>query len=173
MSEIITNLANDILASADWYPSITHIPHYAQIPKPNILNNNISFAKSLPADIAVTPLKHVKVDCYINNLIPVILHSEDNAEQSANAVPLTMHIIYRLPSSPKRTHTLRRPSLFPYTLWKKPNGRNKNSNRLGHRHLSISSFSHRRQTISLVSINSNHHQQRPSTHNEMRPWLVA
>ena len=72
MSEIITDLANNILASADWDPSRTHIPHRAQIPKPDILAENILFAKALPADVAVTPLKHGKVDCYIDDLIPVI-----------------------------------------------------------------------------------------------------
>ena len=65
MLEIITDLANDILVSANWDTSRTHSPHRAQIPKPNILDNNIPFAKALPADVAVTPLKHGKVDCYI------------------------------------------------------------------------------------------------------------
>ena len=59
------------------------------------MDDNIPFAKSLPADVAVTPLKHGKVDCYIDDLIPVILHSGDNAEQAANAIPLAMHIIGR------------------------------------------------------------------------------
>ena len=95
MSEIITDLANDILASADWDPSRTHSPHCPQIPKPNILDNNIPFAKSLPAEVAVTPLKHGKVDCYIDDVIPVIIHSGENAERAANDVPLSMHIIYR------------------------------------------------------------------------------
>ena len=95
MSEIITNLANKILTSADWDPSRTHSPHRAQIPKLNILDDNIPFAKSLPADVAVTPLKHGKVDCYINDLIPFILHSGDNAERAATAIPLDMLTIGR------------------------------------------------------------------------------
>ena len=95
MSEIITDLANNILASADWDPSRTHIPHRAQIPKPDILAENILFAKALPADVAVTPLKHGKVNCYIDELISVILHSGYNAEQATNAVPLAMHTIGR------------------------------------------------------------------------------
>ena len=93
LSEIITNLANDILARADWDPSITHSPHHAQIPKPNILDDNIPFAKALPADVSATPLKHGMADCYIDDLIPVILHSGDNAERAAKDVPLAMHII--------------------------------------------------------------------------------
>ena len=62
MSKIITDLANDILASADWDPSRTHSPHRAQIPKPDILADNIPFAQSLSADVAVTPLKLGMVD---------------------------------------------------------------------------------------------------------------
>ena len=95
MSEINTNLANDILARADWDPSRTNSPHCEQIPKPNILNGNIPFAKALPANVAVTPLKHGKVDCYIYNLIPVILHSGYNYERATNAVPIATHIIGR------------------------------------------------------------------------------
>ena len=93
MSEIITDLSNNILASADWEPSRTHSPHRAQIPKPNILADNIPFSKALSANVAVIPLKHGKVDCYIDKLISVILHSGENAERSANFVPLAMHII--------------------------------------------------------------------------------
>ena len=95
MSEIITDLANNILASADWDPTRTHSPHHAKTPKKNILDENIPFEKVLPADVALTPLKHGKFDCYIDNLIPFILHSGDNAERAANAVPLAMHIISR------------------------------------------------------------------------------
>ena len=95
MSEIITDLANNILASADWYPSRTHSPHCAQIPKPNNLDDNIPFKKALPANVSVTFLKQGKVNCYIDYLIPVILHSGDNAERAASAVPLAMHIIGR------------------------------------------------------------------------------
>ena len=62
MSEIITDLANDILASAEWDPSKTHSPHRAQILELEILAYNIPFTQSLPADIAVTNLKHGKVD---------------------------------------------------------------------------------------------------------------
>ena len=96
MLEIIINLANNILASADWDPSRTHSPHCAKIPKANILDDNIAFAKALTDDVAVTPLKNGKVNWYIDNLIPVILHSVYNAERSTNVVPLDMHKIGQL-----------------------------------------------------------------------------
>ena len=63
MSEIITDLANDILASADWDPSKTNSQHHAKIPELDILADNIPFAQALPADVAVNPLKHGKVNC--------------------------------------------------------------------------------------------------------------
>ena len=37
-----------------------------------------------------------KLDGYINNLIPVILHSGDNTKRTVNVVLLTMHILERL-----------------------------------------------------------------------------
>ena len=79
MLEIITGLANNILASTDWDLSKKHSPHRAQIIEPDILADDIPFAQALSADVAVIPLKHGKVDCYIDNLNPIILHSGDNA----------------------------------------------------------------------------------------------
>ena len=95
MSKIITDLANDILASADWDPSKTHIPHCAQIPEPDFLADNIPFAQALPANVSVNSLIHGKVNCYVDNFIPIVLHSGNNVERSANTIPLNMHTIGR------------------------------------------------------------------------------
>ena len=95
MLEIITDLANKILFRADWNPSKTHSPHCAQIIEPDILTDNITFAQALPANVAVTPLKHGKVDCYIYDLILVVLHLIENSVRAANAVPLAMHTFGR------------------------------------------------------------------------------
>ena len=93
MLEIITDLANYIFASTAWNPSKTHSPHRAQISEPDILADNIPLSQALSANVVVTPLKHGKFNCYIDDLIPVVLHSGDNAERAANAIPLVMHTI--------------------------------------------------------------------------------
>ena len=56
---------------------------------------NIPFAQALPANVAVTPLKHGNIDYYIDDLTPVIVHSGDKAVRAANAVPLAMHTVGR------------------------------------------------------------------------------
>ena len=95
MSETITDLANDILACPEWDLASTHSPHKSKIKQPRILPDNIPFATALQADVDVDPLIHGKVDCYIDDLIPVVLHIDNNAEKGANAVPLAMHTVGR------------------------------------------------------------------------------
>ena len=73
----------------------THSAHRAQILELDFLAHNIPFAQALPANVAVTPLKPGKVNCYIDNFIPVVLHSGDNVERSANTIPLNMHTLGR------------------------------------------------------------------------------
>ena len=95
MSETITDLANDILACPDWDPEQVHSPHKDNIPQAEILPTNIPFASALPVDVNVQPSTKSKVDCYIDNLVPVVLYTEDNAVRGANAVPLAMHTVGR------------------------------------------------------------------------------
>ena len=95
MSELIADLANDILACPSWNPEEVHSPHKNEIPPAKLLADNIPFAPALPADVSVPPLAHGKVDCYIDDLIPVVLHSDQNTERGANAVPLAMHTVGR------------------------------------------------------------------------------
>ena len=95
IAETITDLANDILEYEDWDVETTHSPHISKIPEPLILNDDIPFSPAFQADVHVPPLPHGKVDGYIDDLIPVVLHEGDNARRAANAVPLAMYILGR------------------------------------------------------------------------------
>ena len=93
MSESIKNLANDILACPEWDPEHIHSPNKDKIPAAAILPNNIPFGPALPANVAIPPSIQGKVDCYINNLTPMVLHIGNNAIRGENAVPLAMHTV--------------------------------------------------------------------------------
>ena len=95
MSEMITDLANDILNCPLWDHSITHSPHANKIQSPQFIEGCTPFARALPADVVVPPTHSGKIDSYIDDLIPVVVHRGDNASRGANAVPLAMHTVGR------------------------------------------------------------------------------
>ena len=95
MSEIITDLANDILSCPDWNHEEVHSPHTNLIQDPDIQPNDIPFGQALAADVIVPPVKHGVVESYIDDLIPVTLHDKHNSPRVANVVPLAMHILGR------------------------------------------------------------------------------
>ena len=66
-----------------------------KIPPPELLDKNIPFHQAREADVHVPPRKEGKVDGYIDDLIPVVVHEGDNALRAANAVPLAIHIVGR------------------------------------------------------------------------------
>ena len=95
MSELITDLANDLLSCPDWDHEKVHSPHKPSIPPPVILPSTSPFSHALPVDVIVPPKKHGLVESYIDDLIPVVLHNKISSVRAANAVPLAMHIIGR------------------------------------------------------------------------------
>ena len=94
MSELITDVANNILSCPEWDHNKIHSPHKQFIQEPEIQNENIHFGQAYAADvIAPPPIKHGVVDSYIDDLIPVVLHDKHNSARAANSVPLSMHIV--------------------------------------------------------------------------------
>ena len=95
MSEMIADLANDILACPTWNLEEVHSPHKNKIPAAKILADNIPFEPALPANVAILPLTHGKVNCYIDDIVPIILQTGKNSEKGANAIPLAMYTVRR------------------------------------------------------------------------------
>jgi len=57
------------------------------------MDDNIPSSPAFSADIHVPPLPQGKVDGYINDLIPVVIHKGDNELRADNDIPLVMHIL--------------------------------------------------------------------------------
>ena len=99
MSELATDLSNDILGCDEWDHNEIHSTHKNKIPECKILTSTIPFGQARKADVNVPPRHCGKVDSYIDDLITVALHTGNNAQRAANVVPLTFDIIGR-PLSP-------------------------------------------------------------------------
>ena len=74
MSELITDLANDILSCPDWDPETIHSPHKQHIQEPELQPEETHYGQAFAADIDVPPLPYGIVKSYINDLIHVTLY---------------------------------------------------------------------------------------------------
>ena len=76
ISELITDLANDILECKEWDPSSTHSPHHTKVPSPKLLMATEAFGKARPSDVNIPLRTCGKVDCFIDDLIQVALEKK-------------------------------------------------------------------------------------------------
>ena len=78
MSELITDLANDILSCPDWDPEKVHIPHKQHIQEPELQLEETHYGQAFAADVDIPPIPNGIVKSYIDDLIPVILYQNNN-----------------------------------------------------------------------------------------------
>ena len=78
VTEAITEITNDILSCKDWDQFEVHSPLTDKSPQVKYLPDSVPFVKSLPPDVNVPPIKHGKVDGYIEDLISVVLDVDSN-----------------------------------------------------------------------------------------------
>ena len=95
VSELATDLANDLLECEDWDYNKVHSIHQKKIPKTSVLKEDIPFGQAKQADVAVPPQKCGKIDSYVDDLITVALNMDQIAIKAANAVPLALEILGR------------------------------------------------------------------------------
>ena len=95
ISELCTDLANDILACDDWDPREIHSAHAHLIPPPCFLDDEVPFApaESLQVDVPVNI--HGKADCYVDDIGSICLDLHDNVERCRQAVPLAIDLLGR------------------------------------------------------------------------------
>ena len=110
--ELLTDLGNDIINNPFWDPTKTQAtqPPPTTIPSPVLLDSAIPFAPALPADVSLLLPRHGWVDGYIDDLVGICLHMNDNATRTTRAILLAISIFAR----PTSTHKSNIP--HPYIL---------------------------------------------------------
>jgi hypothetical protein len=95
VSEIIADLANNILHSPDWDPGTTHSPHTISLPleKESVSSSPFLLGKEL--DVQVPLDTQGKVEIYIDDGITAILDINDSKLRGTNAMALAIHTICR------------------------------------------------------------------------------
>ena len=95
ISEICTDLANDLMTCDDWDPRELHSDHAHMIPPPCFISDDVPFAsaKSLLVDVPVNI--HGKADCYVDDISTICLDLDDNIERCRQAVPFAIDLMGR------------------------------------------------------------------------------
>jgi hypothetical protein len=98
-SELVTDLANEIILCQDWDPEKLHSPAQPQVPNPIRLSPGIPMAQAKPMSVVIpTPDRlESRVDGYIDDLINVFLDTPRELSPPTTSRP-TGHAHHQSPS---------------------------------------------------------------------------
>ena len=94
-SEIVCDVANDLLADPTWDPSVTHTPYHPLLPSPALIDDESPFATALPLDVTPPHVSDTCCDVYIDDLITVGLYIQASLLRLLSAVAVAIHCIFR------------------------------------------------------------------------------
>ena len=92
-SEIVTDLANDLVHCSSWNPAACHSPAQHLVPAPECLPSDVPFGTALPLALEPPPCPEGKMDYFIDDVINAFLDTPENCARSAATVPLAIHIL--------------------------------------------------------------------------------
>lgn len=93
ISEMMTDLANNILHCPDWDPNELHSPMQDKLPEPRPLPDDMPFAKALPTAIQLHTVIWGIVDSFIDDFVAAVPDIGNNLKWGSAAVPLVLHIL--------------------------------------------------------------------------------
>lgn len=97
-SEIVFDLANDLLHCIKWDPSKLPSPYIDNLPEPERLAPELPFGEALPADVHLPPSQKGGVEGYIDDGAIAVLDTDKNANmvrRAREALPMATHLTFR------------------------------------------------------------------------------
>ena len=101
-SEMIFDLASDLLHCKGWDPTTIKHPHTHLIEDPERLPDEIQFTKALEADVKLPPEQEAGTEGYIDDGAVATIDDEDDLnqiERAKHALPMATHLVFR-PNNP-------------------------------------------------------------------------
>jgi hypothetical protein len=95
ISEMITDLANELLDDEAWDTSLCVSPLQHLVPAPQRLPANIKIATAVQPQLQPPPYPHGKADTFVDDVILVFLDTAENCTRATAAVPLAIHLASR------------------------------------------------------------------------------
>ena len=92
---MVTDLSNEIPLIKDWNPDELHHPMQKQVPAPEYLDEDepLAQAKEMAVEVPTTALG--RRDCFIDDIIAVMLDTEDSIKRHASAALLAIFVSIR------------------------------------------------------------------------------
>ena len=117
VSEMITDLANDLVRRDDWDPSVYHSPHQHLLDTEGAVDNDkglvdkmSAFGKADYFAVNYPPYDDLpRFDCYLDDIFGAF--NPRDAEKSAAAIPLALHLVGR-PCDPEVEETFPRDDIL-------------------------------------------------------------
>ena len=95
VSEVSTDLCNDIADFDDWNPSCCVSPLQDGIGPPDYLADDIPLAPARELAVTIPPRPHGYHDCYLDDMIQLFLATPANITRCPSIVPLVIHLVTR------------------------------------------------------------------------------
>ena len=95
VSEIGTDLCNDLADLQEWTPDCCVSPLQSGIGPPQFLSEDIPIAQAQELAVMVPPHPHGFHDCYLDDMIQLFLATEENIHRCPCIVPLIVHLMTR------------------------------------------------------------------------------
>ncbi len=93
VSELCTDLANDILHCPHWDPNQDKPPHVRLLSSPRLLDNSIPFGQAKDLDVMIPPDDYGRVDDFIDDGIVIVPDLGENRHRAVPALLLAIHTI--------------------------------------------------------------------------------
>lgn len=94
-AELCTDLANDILHSPDWNPSLLSSPHQTKLHPAQYLDDSIPFASAAELDVEIPHDDMGRIDDFIKDGIAIVPDINNNKERGVAAMLLAIHSLCR------------------------------------------------------------------------------
>jgi hypothetical protein len=95
ISELICDLANELIHDASWSPSNLRSCYDEVLPEPGRSHSETQFEAAFLLAFHVLKNAVGAVDCYINELCSICIDIDDNAERCAASVALVLDVVGR------------------------------------------------------------------------------
>ena len=95
VSEMITDLSNELPLIPKWNPDKLFSPAQVQVPAPRYLDDSIPLAPARPLAVDIPTTARGRGDCFVDDIIKVYLDDPVQIQRHAASAPLAIHIAMR------------------------------------------------------------------------------
>lgn len=95
-AETITDLSNDIMNCTEWNPEVATAEFTEEeLPEPKLEDPATPFEPALPADVAIQVPRYATADDFIDDIVTLCVHMNENWKRASQAVLLAMYLVAR------------------------------------------------------------------------------